>query len=228
MIDGADPVSWDMNHPVMRDVDFSRVSVRASALLTTGPGVKVLAGSSAGPLVSVGEDEHRRWIALSFDLLESSLPLRPAFPILISGALSWLVPGNIDASAGGRRSGESWKLPPEFAGTDWEVFGPGGRNIDGPADSAAVVNHLDKIGFWTAWSEGRKSEIGVSLLNADESDLRPRWVSESDISESGSTASPEDHTPIRNPGPLTAVLVMLALLSVLAEWSLQTRYWRSV
>ncbi len=227
MIEGADPVSWDMNHPVMRDVDFSRVSVRSAAFLTTGPGVKVLAESSEGTLVSAGEDDRRRWIALSFDLLESSLPLRPAFPILISGALSWLVPGDLDAAAEGRRSGETWKLPPEFAGTDWEAFGPEGRNFDGLADSSPAIKPLDRTGFWTAWSEGQKAEIGVSLLSADESDLRPRWVSDSGMSESGPPASPDDHTPIRNPSPLTTVLIVLALFSIIAEWSLQTRYWRS-
>jgi len=226
IIEGADPVSWNSSHPVIRDVDFSRVSIRTAASLTTGPGVRILAESSNGPLVMAGEDEQRRWVALSFNLLESSLPLRPAFPILISGVLSWLVPGDPEDAADYLRTGEGWSLPPEFTGYEWEVFGPGGRDFIGNADEAAGVERLDKVGFWTAWSEGSKAETGVNLLNAGESDLRPRWKPEPDPEPAG--PGPVSPALKRNSGPLTALLLILVLLSISAEWGLQSRYWRNV
>lgn len=224
-IDGADPVSRDSSHPVVRDVDFSRVSVRTAVSLAAGPGVRVLVESSAGALVLAGEDEHRRWVALSFDLLESSLPLRPAFPILVSGAISWLVPGDMDGAADILRAGEGWLLPPEFTGGEWEVSGPGGREFNGGVEDAAEVERLDKVGFWTAWSGGSKAETGVNLLDAGESDLRPRWESGPEP-EPVSPAMGRKEKPRRKSGPLTALLLILVLLSICAEWGLQSRNWR--
>ena len=232
-IDGADPVSRDSNHPVIRDVDLSRVSVRTATLLVTGPEVRVLAESSSGPLVMAGENDRRRWVALSFDLLESSLPLRPAFPILISGALSWLVPGDPEGAAESLRTGGAWVLPPEFFGQEWEVFGPGGRELSGSTGETATVDRLDKVGFWTAWSEGRKAETGVSLLDAGESNLKPRWGlgpdSEPDHASSGAVSPAVERSEKlrRNSGPLTALLLILVLLSICVEWGLQSRYWRN-
>lgn len=225
-IDGADPVSWDSNHPVIRDVDLSRVSVRTATSLVTGPEVRVLAESTSGPLVMAGEDDRRRWVALSFNLLESSLPLRPAFPILVSGALSWLVPGDPEGAAESLRTGGSWVLPPEFFGEEWEFFGPGGRESVGSTGEAATVDRLDKVGFWTAWSEGSKAVTGVSLLDAGESNLRPRWKLEPEAVPV-SPAVEQSEKLRRNSGPLTALLLILVLLSICVEWGLQSRYWRN-
>jgi hypothetical protein len=218
ILEGADPVSWDNSYPIMRNVDLSRVSVRSAVSLLPGPGVRVLAESGRGPLVLAGETGDRRWAALSFNLLESSLPLRPAFPLLISGALSWLVPGDQDSAAESLRTGEEWVLPPEFSGTDVEIFDPRGESPRSESSRSGVT--LNKVGFWTAWSGGSKTETGVSLLNADESNLRPRWqpeVAVRDIRQENRQRS----------GPPAAVFLLLALLAVLAEWGFQARYWGS-
>lgn len=220
ILNGADPVNWDSDHPLMRGADLSRVSVRTAVSLATGPEVRILAGAVAGPLIMAGESDNRRWVAFSFDLLESSLPLRPAFPILISGALSWLTPGDMDSAADLLRAGENWLLPSEFQGAEPEIFGPDGK-VEPETDFP------DRVGFWTALSEGARTETGVSLLNAEESDIRPRW--EPDGSAGGlENRETMTRTPVREKtGTLTTILIVLAFLLVLSEWFFQSRYWRN-
>ncbi|MDT8298418.1 MAG: BatA and WFA domain-containing protein, partial [Spirochaetaceae bacterium] len=139
----SDPVSWDSGHPVTRDVDFSRVSVRSAARMEVSGGARSLVESSAGPMVLAGETEQRRWTALSFDILDSSLPLRPAFPLMVAGAVSWLVPGDMDGIADIRRTGDEWRPYPERSGEVWEIFAPDGRSFQGEGDDTAAVGSLD-------------------------------------------------------------------------------------
>ena len=139
--------------------------------------------------------------------------------------------------AGSRRSGRSRRIPANRRslgfGQEWEVFGPGGRELSGSTGETATVDRLDKVGFWTAWSEGRKAETGVSLLDAGESNLKPRWGlgpdSEPDHASSGAVSPAVERSEKlrRNSGPLTALLLILVLLSICVEWGLQSRYWRN-
>jgi len=231
VIGESDPVYWDNGHPVTRGVDFSRVSVRSAARMELSGGARSLVESSVGPLVLAGETEQRRWTALSFDILDSSLPLRPAFPLMVSGAVSWLVPGDMDGIADIRRAGDGWRPFPDRSGEAWEIFAPDGRSVQGEGDNPAAVGSLDRIGVWTAWSGGRKTETGVNLLDAEESNLSPRWfavVSETDAAQREDDSVPETAAPESDrTRPMTAWLLVLAFSALLAEWGLQGRQWRS-
>lgn len=226
----SDPVSWDNGHPVTRDVDFSRISVRSAARMEVSGEARSLVESSTGPLVLVGETEERRWAALSFNILESSLPLRPAFPLMIAGAVSWLVPGDVDGIAETRRTGEEWRPYPNQSGEAWEIFAPDGRSFQGEGDDTAAVGSLDRIGVWTAWSGGLKTEMGVNLLDPEESNISPRWfavLSESNAERRDEVAAPPTAPPLHQNRPFTVWLLVLAFSALLAEWGLQGRQWRN-
>ena len=59
-------------------------------------GAATITRSFDEPLVIAAQKGERRWVAWSFDLLDSDLPIRVAFPLMISNTLQWLAPG-IDA-----------------------------------------------------------------------------------------------------------------------------------
>jgi Ca-activated chloride channel family protein len=194
-------------------------------------GARSLVESSSGPLVLAGETEQRRWTALSFDILDSSLPLRPAFPLMVSGAVSWLVPGDMDGMADIRRTGDDWRPFPDRRDEVWEIFAPDGRSLQGKGDESAAVASLDRVGVWTAWSGGQKTETGVNLLDAEESNISPRWfavASETDAGQREEEAVSQTISP-RPPRtrPMTAWLLVLAFSALLAEWGLQGRHWRT-
>lgn len=80
-------------HPLLRFVDLGLVRVRRAWHLEVQGG-EVLAEAMA-PVVWAYEDESLRAVLLAFDLRDSDLGLRPAFPIFLANALDWLGGGAV-------------------------------------------------------------------------------------------------------------------------------------
>lgn len=73
-------------------VDLGQVHVAQAKELTVPAWGRAVIEAEAGPLLVAGEDEGRRTAVFAFDLHQSDLPLRTAFPILIQNLLAWELP----------------------------------------------------------------------------------------------------------------------------------------
>lgn len=108
---GAEPLDQpvlteiDTTHPALRLLDFSQTTIlRAKPLTLPPPSAE---WSYAAPLraldhalLIVGEQraaKPRRIAALGLDLTATDLPLRVAFPLLVTNTIHWLAGANIDA-----------------------------------------------------------------------------------------------------------------------------------
>jgi Ca-activated chloride channel family protein len=80
------------DHPLLRHVDWSEVRVAAAHRVPLDGAWETVIDSDGGPLLAVRSDGGRRQAVLAFDLGQSDLPLRPAFPVLLANLLDWLVP----------------------------------------------------------------------------------------------------------------------------------------
>ncbi len=89
----------DASHPVMRWVGrLADVAVARSRVLRAEPGDAVLASCAGSPVMIARERGTERLVALGFDLRESDLPLRVAFPKIIRNAVRWAATGEtVDA-----------------------------------------------------------------------------------------------------------------------------------
>jgi hypothetical protein len=101
--------------PLLRNVDWSDVRIGRATRLSDEDraGWQTVVDSDGGPLLlvrSVREgDQVRREALLTFELGESDLPLRSAFPVLMANLLDWLVP-RPDATPRSVAPGESLQL----------------------------------------------------------------------------------------------------------------------
>ncbi len=91
----------DESHPVMRWVGrLSDVRIARSRVLAPEPGDVVLASCAGSPVMLAREHNGRRLVEIGFDLKESDLPLRVAFPKLVRNAVRWAATGEApDAAA---------------------------------------------------------------------------------------------------------------------------------
>ena len=85
----------DVNHPITRNVSLQNIAIQKATPLAFPPArdgwvFATPLRSFEHPLLVVGTQSKRRIAALAFDVLESDLPLRVAFPLLITNALQWL------------------------------------------------------------------------------------------------------------------------------------------
>ena len=84
----------ESSHPVMRWVgSLSDVAVAKSRVLAPGANDSVLASCAGSPVIIARERGQSRLVAIGFDLRESDLPLRVAFPKIIRNAVRWTATG---------------------------------------------------------------------------------------------------------------------------------------
>src|SRR5580700_6884459 len=93
-------VETDPGDPIMRFVDLNTSTIlRAVRLPREIPGwtVRAPVAGADGPLVVSLESSRRRRVIIAFDPIDSDLPVRVAFPLLIHNAVAWLANKNSDA-----------------------------------------------------------------------------------------------------------------------------------
>src|SRR5262249_34542958 len=86
-IDRPQVLDWDRAHAVMRNVEFSKVVIESALRLRPLAPGRALVETLSGPLIYALEEPARRAILIGFDLFKADLPLRVAFPLIISNAL---------------------------------------------------------------------------------------------------------------------------------------------
>lgn len=83
-------VDWHHAHPIMRYVDLASVRFSKATPVLPGPGTETLMEVSEGAVMVSLRKPDRRWLLVTFDITDSDLPLRVAFPVMMLNALRWL------------------------------------------------------------------------------------------------------------------------------------------
>ena len=172
--------------PLLRYVGLRDVHV-ARARFVTPPGwMRVLVQAEGGPLLLAGEREGRRVAVLTFDLHASDLPLKIAFPILMSNLVSWLAPtGGLEMPAT-LRPGDPITLRPGVSATQVVVESPSGRRWTYPVTGEPIpFAETAELGIYTVYQSSASSvesadqadqadRFAVNLFSETESDIAPR------------------------------------------------------
>jgi len=151
----TDPVITDVmrEHALVKHLGLSDLNVATARRLTLQGGDVAVASSLGSPLIVARDRPALREIGLAFDLRRSDLPLRTAFPLLLSNALGWLTqqPSGEGLS---HATGQTIRIevrpraradtePPGFV----DVVTPDRRKVRLPVVDGAVTVALDQIGI---------------------------------------------------------------------------------
>jgi hypothetical protein len=222
-----DEVATD--NPMLRSVSLRDVNIRKAQRVQAEPGDQILARSKVGPLIVQGERRGFPFIALAFDVRESDVVLRTAWPILLSqmvrqltaasGAglevpllLGQLQPRDVVAypSAGNRAR-------PERA----QLRAPSGRITDLPIRDRRVWLTPDESGLYELTTAGPVQLLAANSNAEAAAQITPRIfapkpASKSNLARVGLTGD----VPWR-------ILIAVALLLLGIEAQLTRRGWRS-
>jgi Ca-activated chloride channel homolog len=203
------------DHPLLADVDLTGLAVSETARIEA-PALTVLAAGPDAPLLLAGRLGEAPTIAVPFDLTASDLPLRPAWPLLIANATSWLTGGGTGTVA--VPSGSTVSLPAPAGTTVVTAHPPSdgdGRRIDPAAPSVLV----DEVGLWRitfGGVEGPESELVLPVTTApglgDLSRPRPDPTASRAVDAEGETTETTGVRAVAWP------LVLLALVLAIGEW----------
>ena len=202
----------DAAHPATRNVSLQNVTILHAATLTLpqshdGWTFSAPLRSFDHALLITGERKQQRIAALAFDVLESDLPLRVAFPLLMNNTLHWLA-GEQSGMQQSAQSGETITLTEGQRITANPV-----TSETEPVSKPDIALFFQPMhnGYYVL-NEGEATRwLAVNTFSAEESDLRTSSV----------------NTPVSQPSialasfsnwPFWRWLVFTAFALLVAEW----------
>jgi len=219
------PQAVASDHPLLQYVEWADVHVARAAVLGEMAGVEPLVRAGGTDLVKAGTIAGRRVVIAAFDLHDSDLPLRPAFPIFMQNALNWLTSAQA-MPIGSAVPGERLDIPLTPGATSRVLVGPDGQRQELDVQGTRFLFQVpDRIGLYQLQEELNgevRSRYFAVHLDERESEIAPAafhaGMQQAGREDGGKTAGEPAGSR-----ELTAWLAALALLFVFAEWRVYQR-----
>jgi len=168
-------LDWARSHPIMRFVDLSKVGVEEGLRVRPLAAGKTLLESVGGPLLFLLEEVQRKAVFVGFDLFKTDLPLRVAFPLILSNSLRWLHPVGLEGADLMVSAGSPFLLTMEHGVQEATVRDPDGGTRKAEITRGALsFAQTDRVGVYTLSTGQREVRFAVNLLDAVESNIRPQ------------------------------------------------------
>lgn len=214
-------LDWARQHPVMRFVDLSRVAVEQAMRVRPLAAGKALLEAVGGPLIYALEEPQRKVLFVGFDLFKTDLPLRVAFPLILSNGLRWLSPVGLEGADLMVQAGAPFLLPVEHGVEEARVRDPLGEESSAPITRGLLsFARTERAGLYTLVTGKGEFRFAVNLLSEAESNTGPRALPEAAIAVTGSGEAYRFQREIW--GTLLLVVVGLLLLEGALYWRRQT------
>ena len=80
---------WERTHPVLQHVHLENVQIGTAYEVTPPSTAQVIARSFESPVLFIDVTPNRKIVFAAINILESDLPLRIAFPVIIANTIQW-------------------------------------------------------------------------------------------------------------------------------------------
>jgi Ca-activated chloride channel homolog len=166
----------DRKHPAVRFLALDDVNVAEGHKLVPQSGDKVLGAADGGasPILVAGTRGGFKFVALGFDVRQSDLPLRIAWPLFVLDCVNWFSDEDAEYLSA-YRTGEVWRIPVGGAATQAVVKTPGGSSQEVAVHEGRAVFLGEHAGFYELSVAGEAPvAFAANLLDADESAIAPQ------------------------------------------------------
>lgn len=210
-----------VDHPLTQYIAWEQVQILRTKVVELPVWGEPLVTSEVGPLVFVGEYQSHRFGVISFDLLDSDLPLHITFPILFDQLLNYLNPPIMYDAPDGYIVEEPVQLKPGSSVELLRILLPDGTEQDVALDEyGATFLDTQQPGIYTITAlPGEYTEqFAVNAFSDTESGIAPR--------QEVSVSKKEDSEPTLQQMGLKSVWqfpAILALVLLIVEWWLYFR-----
>ncbi|MDR3585452.1 MAG: BatA and WFA domain-containing protein [Desulfosporosinus sp.] len=166
-----------LEQPLLDHVSWADVHVAKSKDLKLPTDGQALLKSGERTMLAIGKVDRVRAAIFGFDLHQSDLPLRAAFPILIQNLTNWLLPG-VNPTETLVKIGTPWELSVRPQVDEVNLYQPDGQKIP-LAPPFPIIKATDKFspGLYKLEqvSKGEKelSPIAVNYSSPQESQVKP-------------------------------------------------------
>lgn len=224
----------DRKHPLVRFLALDDVNIARAHRLVPGPGDRVVGSSNEGALLITGSRGVHKFMALGFDVRESDLALRIAWPLLLLNTINYFTE-ETGTYLSSFRTGDVWHVPVKgdarvadlVAAPSMKDSTPQtGQRGAGAAQSAesgekvpvhegrAVIQGV-RAGFYELHIPGQEpSYFAANLLDVEESTLAPK----KELSVDGKNAGEVSGFQIGVRRELWVYLLIAVVIIVVIEW----------
>ena len=206
---------WEKENPLMENIDMDGVIIEQASKLRADKGAKAIVESPQTGLMYTYEDKGIRAVFLGFDINRSDLPLKIAFPVMISNIINWLNPNKLISSTLKTRPGEPIDIYLSPETTTISTLAPDERwERHDVTTNPFQYRDTDKVGIYTISENKKRRYFTVNLADEMESDIQSPVI-ESTFIRQGEVSDGEE-VPIRR--PLWVFVILLVLSILLLEW----------
>ena len=220
----ADPIvtTYKKSHPLMRWIGMRDVNIGAASKLKLKRQDEVVASAIGTPILVTRDEPGRRMVALAFDVRNSDLPLRVAFPVLMINLIDYFQLDDSDLIQN-FATGETWSVKvPELEGQA-RVKQPDGSEREVPIYNNRALVYGSQVGFYEILSQsggGEAQLIAANLSDPRESRVAPREIA---LQKEANASDVRSLFFDRKELWIWALLAALGLL--LLEWVTYNRRW---
>lgn len=211
----------DRKHPVVRFTALDDVNIARGHKLVPQPGDKVVGASDDGPILIAGQRSGFKFVALGFDVRESDLALRVAWPLFLMNTINWFTDEDVGYISS-FKTGEVWRIPVAGDITHASLKTPDGSTEIVPVREGRAIVFGEHAGFYELTPEAiaggppaQVTSFAANLLDSDESAIEPA----SEITVDGKTAGKLEgfHVGVRR--EIWIYLLLAALILTAIEWA---------
>ena len=166
-------LDWNRKSPLMANINLGGLIVEQVAKLQVDKRLQPVIESSQTGLMYTYEKNGLRAVILGFDLTKSDLPLKVAFPVMMSNIFNWLNPQKLEFSTLQTRAGEPFDVYLDPETTAFYTRAPQEKWEKHPATiNPFRYTHTRKVGVYTISENDKQRYFTVNLADESESDIK--------------------------------------------------------
>lgn len=168
-------LDWQRTHETLRFVDLTDLAVARARKVESDGTLRTIVESDQGPLMLAGERLGGRVLVFTFDPLQSDLPLKVAFPVLLLNTVGWLTGGQGTSDVGGlMATGAMFTLPVTGESPVVTVEKPSGMKVRGSVAGGLLrFGGVDQVGVYEVKTPGERVSFAANLASRRESRIAP-------------------------------------------------------
>ena len=175
----------ERKHPILRWTAFENIGIASGTKLIPGEGDKIVGASDAGPILVAGQRNHTKFVVLGFDVRQSDLPLRIAWPVFLLNCINWFVEEDAEYLSS-FKTGDVWHVPAPLGASNTAILiDPDQKKHTVPVQEGRAVYFGTRAGFYRLQappgpaannSDGsRRADVvfAANLVDPTESAIKP-------------------------------------------------------
>lgn len=214
-IDFPNIFDWDEKNPLMANVNVSGLTIEQAAAFQADTILDPVIESSQTGLMYTYQEDDMRAVLLGFDITRSNLPLKVAFPVMMSNIINWLNPNKLTFSVLHTKAGEPYDIDLQPQITELSIRAPGKKSRKHQVTSNPFrYTDTKTVGIYTIYEDQKKRYFTVNLVDESESDIT---VPVSDVSSRTSDETVESEE-IATQQPLWSLFLLAGVVMMMVEW----------